>query len=221
MTRNQWLVLAAALAVVGCDRNEDHARATPTVGQQGAETEGRSGQQGTTAQHGTTQQGSSQHGTTQQGSTQRGASQQGVSQEQAARTHGQAPQHAQIGVRTEQPMGPYLVDEHGHTLYMFTADTQNRSSDCDDRCAQMWPPVLTRDQPRAGERTIHQEKLGTIQRRDGTRQVTYNGWPLYTFSRDRRPGEVAGQDQHGFGGGWYMINPEGQKIEASSQHAER
>lgn len=219
MMRNQWLVLATALAVVGCERNADREEPMAPVAQQGQQQRGATGQQpgamgqrqGTAQQRGATgqQQGAGQ----QQGVAQRGQ-QQGAMQ-------GQVPQHAEVGVRTQQPYGQYIVDQNGRSLYMFTADTQNRSSDCYDQCAQMWPPVLTRDEPRARERDIQQDKLGTIQRRDGTRQVTYNGWPLYTFARDNRAGDVNGQDMHGFGGEWYLMNPQGQKIERRAEHAQR
>lgn len=215
--RNHWLVLAAAFAVVGCEQSSDREEPTVEIGQQGQQQRGATGQQ----RQGSTAQDQQRQGMRQQ---QQGTRQQGVTQQQQRQqgAQGQVPQHAQIGLRTQEPFGQYLVDEQGRSLYMFTADTQNRSSDCYDQCAEAWPPVLTRDEPRGRGRDIQQDKLGTIQRRDGTRQVTYNGWPLYTFARDHRPGDVTGQDMHGFGGEWYLMNPQGQKIEERApQHAQR
>jgi predicted lipoprotein with Yx(FWY)xxD motif len=69
---------------------------------------------------------------------------------------------------------------------------------------------VTDAQPKAGDK-VQSDLLGTIQRQDGSTQVTYNGWPLYYFSRDQGPGQTTGQDVHGFGGEWYLITPEGTK----------
>lgn len=220
MTRNQWLVLAAALAVVGCEQNrsdDNGEEAIVRVGQEGQQRQGATGQQGREQQGSMGQQGRQQQGMTGQQQGQTGVSQ----QQRGAMQQGQVPQNAQVGVHTAQPFGQYLTDQQGRSLYMFTADTQNRSSDCYDECAQMWPPVLTRDQPRAAGREIQQDKLGTIQRRDGTRQVTYNGWPLYTFARDHQRGETNGQAMRGFGGDWYLMNTQGTKIETRPAHAQR
>ncbi len=48
--------------------------------------------------------------------------------------------------------------------------------------------------------------LGTTTRTDGTVQVTYNGWPLYTYSKDMVPGDMNGE---GFASLWYMMTPAG------------
>ena len=58
--------------------------------------------------------------------------------------------------------------------------------------------------------------LGTVERRDGSLQVTYNGWPLYYFVKDGKPGDTIGQDMEGFGGEWYLVSPDGDHVE----HAE-
>jgi predicted lipoprotein with Yx(FWY)xxD motif len=44
-------------------------------------------------------------------------------------------------------------------------------------------------------------------------QVVYNQHPLYYFVKDQGPGQTAGQDVHGFGGEWYLLTPEGEKLE--------
>ena len=54
---------------------------------------------------------------------------------------------------------------------------------CQGQCAVYWPPVLTSERPEAGP-GVDQHALGIIVRHDGTHQVTYNGRPLYLFTKD-------------------------------------
>jgi len=55
--------------------------------------------------------------------------------------------------------------------------------------------------------------LGTTKRKDGTTQVTYAGWPLYTYAGDQAPGEANGNDIDQFGAEWYALQPNGQEPE--------
>jgi predicted lipoprotein with Yx(FWY)xxD motif len=55
---------------------------------------------------------------------------------------------------------------------------------------------------------VSSAKLGTIQRSDGATQVTYAGWPLYTFVEDHKAGEDNGTDSKA---SWYPLHPNGQK----------
>jgi predicted lipoprotein with Yx(FWY)xxD motif len=52
-------------------------------------------------------------------------------------------------------------------------------------------------------------KLGTATRKDGSSQVTYNGWPLYYYAKDKAPGDVTGQD---VGSVWYVVSAAGDKV---------
>lgn len=56
-------------------------------------------------------------------------------------------------------------------------------STCQQLCAVYWPPVLTSGRPEAGP-GVDRHALGTIERPDGTHQVTYKGRPLYLFTTD-------------------------------------
>jgi predicted lipoprotein with Yx(FWY)xxD motif len=104
-------------------------------------------------------------------------------------------------------LGSFLVDDKGMTLYLFTKDTPN-TSNCYDKCATAWPPLLTTGAAAAGE-GVDASKLGTTNRTDGTVQITYNGWPLYYYAKDKTAGDVVGQD---VGGVWYVVSAAGDKV---------
>jgi predicted lipoprotein with Yx(FWY)xxD motif len=104
-------------------------------------------------------------------------------------------------------LGSFLVDDKGMSLYLFTKDTPN-TSNCYDKCAAAWPPLLTTGSPVAGD-GLDASKLGTTKRTDGSMQVTYNGWPLYYFASDSKAGDTAGEN---VGDVWYVVSPAGDKI---------
>jgi predicted lipoprotein with Yx(FWY)xxD motif len=97
--------------------------------------------------------------------------------------------------------GTFLTDAEGMTLYMFTRDSPNESV-CYDDCAANWPIFSVE-----GELTLPEGvegTLGTIERTDGTTQVTYNEMPLYYWVNDAQPGDITGQ---GVGAVWFIIPP--------------
>ncbi len=113
----------------------------------------------------------------------------------------------QVMVGKDANLGLFLVDSKGMTLYLFTKDTPNVSN-CYEKCATAWPPLLTTGKPVGGP-DVDASKLGTTKRTDGTMQVTYNGWPLYYYVKDMKVGDVIGQD---VGQVWYVISPSGEQV---------
>jgi predicted lipoprotein with Yx(FWY)xxD motif len=107
-------------------------------------------------------------------------------------------------------LGRILVNSQGRTLYLFKADTGTKSA-CSGACATAWPPLLATGKPTAGT-GLTASKLGTTTRSGGTRQVTYNGHPLYLFIKDHKPGDVKGQGVVAFGAAWYVVSPTGRQI---------
>ena len=107
-----------------------------------------------------------------------------------------------------EELGLILYDLSGHTLYTFSKDKGGESS-CYGACAEKWPPALTEEKPEARGEAVA-AKVGATKRKDGTRQLTYAGHPLYTFSGDRSA-EVNGNGVTAFGGRWYAIRPNGQR----------
>ncbi|WP_329238920.1 hypothetical protein OG417_36695 [Actinoallomurus sp. NBC_01490] len=109
-------------------------------------------------------------------------------------------------------LGKILVDDKGMTLYLFEKDKDGKSS-CTGECATQWPPVLTTEKATAGQ-GVDATKLGTTDRTDGTKQVTYNNHPLYRFAKDTKPGDMNGQGVEAFGAKWYVVDAtKGEKIE--------
>jgi len=111
-----------------------------------------------------------------------------------------------VNVSKNGKYSAFLVDGKGMTLYLFTQDSPGKTT-CYDQCATYWPPLLTSGTPTAGT-GVDASKFGTVTRTDGTTQVTYNGWPLYYFAKDKQPGDTTGD---GVQKVWYLITPSGDK----------
>lgn len=121
-----------------------------------------------------------------------------------------AAEPAKVTAAEKSPFGTYLADSEGQSLYLFEADNAGKST-CYDACANAWPPLTTDGEPQAGE-GIDADALGTVERPNGSMQVTYHGWPLYYFVKDKAPGDTKGQDVEGFGAEWYLVTPGGKKV---------
>lgn len=120
---------------------------------------------------------------------------------------------ASIMVSDSGKLGDHLTDARGTSLYLFEKDAQKASA-CYDTCAERWPPLLAAEKPEAGK-GANASLLGTVARKDGSMQVTYNGWPLYYFFKDTKAGETKGQGINAFGGEWYLVTPAGMTLETA------
>ena len=101
-------------------------------------------------------------------------------------------------------LGPTLVGAGGPTLYLFTNDTTGESV-CVDACEETWPPY--RESTIAGD---FADRLELIGRADGSKQLTIDGRPLYTFTGDNHPGDTAG---HRSAGVWFAIDEQGEPLQ--------
>jgi len=104
-----------------------------------------------------------------------------------------------------------VTNAQGFTLYSFAPDTVTASK-CTGACAQIWPPVT-------GPATAGQGvtgNLGTITRSDGSKQATYNGHPLYTYTADTAPGQAKGNGINVDGGVWHEVTTSGQAAPAGT-----
>jgi predicted lipoprotein with Yx(FWY)xxD motif len=113
--------------------------------------------------------------------------------------------------------GSFLTNGSGRAVYLWAADSMNKST-CSGACAGAWPPVTATGQVTAADGAKAAE-LGTITRSDGTKQVTYDGHPLYYFAGDSGPGQTNGQGSDSFGAKWWLVAPAGTKITAADAAA--
>jgi predicted lipoprotein with Yx(FWY)xxD motif len=87
-----------------------------------------------------------------------------------------------------------LTNAAGMTLYVFDKDAGGKST-CNGPCATNWPPLMVMGDGKAmGEWTI-------VVRDDGGKQWAYKGKPLYTWSKDAKPGDKTGD---GFNSVWHV-----------------
>ena len=101
--------------------------------------------------------------------------------------HASGPAGSGAALKTATISGVTVVTNgQGFTVYSFAPDTATTSK-CNGACAQIWPPVT-------GPATAGQGvtgRLGTITRSDGSKQATYDGHPLYTYTADTAPARPA------------------------------
>lgn len=77
------------------------------------------------------------------------------------------------------------TDAKGMTLYVFDRDSGGKSA-CNGPCATNWPPLMaTGDAKASGDWTV-------VTRDDGSKQWAYKGKPLYTWTKDAKPGDKTG-----------------------------
>jgi predicted lipoprotein with Yx(FWY)xxD motif len=108
----------------------------------------------------------------------------------------------------DSEFGPMLFGDDGQAIYIFENDPKGKTV-CYGECAAAWPPVFTDGKPQAGK-GVKQSLLGTVKRRDGKRQVTYAGKPLYYYANEK-PGEVRCHNVNLNGGFWWVVGPDGNR----------
>jgi predicted lipoprotein with Yx(FWY)xxD motif len=105
-------------------------------------------------------------------------------------------------------LGDILTDADGMTIYHFANDSEGVST-CEGDCLANWPAVEAATEPIAGNGV--EAELGTIERSDGTIQLTVNGFPAYHFAGDAEAGDTNGQ---GVSGMWWVVGADGEPIES-------
>src|SRR5207249_1635505 len=105
-------------------------------------------------------------------------------------------------VRTiaNKQLGPVLATYGRQAIYVWNREPKGRIR-CTGACAKAWPPVLVRKGAAvpAHVRGIR-GSFGTVRRPGGSRQLTFNGRALYTYSNEK-PGQVLCNNVNG----WFAV----------------
>ena len=89
-----------------------------------------------------------------------------------------------------------MTDHKGMTLYTFDKDSGGKSM-CNDDCAKNWPPLMATPSDKA------EGKWTPIKRDDGEMQWAYDGKPVYTFVKDKAPGDMTGDKMKDV---WHVVH---------------
>ncbi|MHB1718642.1 MAG: COG4315 family predicted lipoprotein [Acidimicrobiales bacterium] len=128
-------------------------------------------------------------------------------------SHSTTNQHGPVVITTrDTSYGRVLTTGSGTALYSFSLDVRSSTSNCPrGPCTDLWPPLVDNGKVVASD-GVQRSLIGSIHRPGGTVQVTYAGWPLYTFTTFSGPGQVGGQHISQFGGYWYLMHASGHRV---------
>jgi predicted lipoprotein with Yx(FWY)xxD motif len=89
------------------------------------------------------------------------------------------PQGTTVMIVQKSKLGYVLAEANGQVVYTYAHDTKGGTPTCTGSCSDVWVPVTGVPKSALGE--TFPGTFGLVARSDGTKQMTYNGYPLYTF----------------------------------------
>jgi len=151
------------------------------------------------------------------GSAAGGASSSSSSSSPSAASNAGSSSGVTVSAKSVSGLGTVLVNQKGQTLYMLTTEKGGKiTCTASSGCLHAWPEI---DLPSGAKAAtagsgVKSSLLGTVKGGAGKTEVTYNGWPLYTFIGDSSAGQAKGQALTNFGGTWYVLNTAGDPVTA-------
>ena len=103
-----------------------------------------------------------------------------------------------VKIVSDSNLGNIIVDEFGNTLYFFSEDVGGNAT-CENGCLAKWP-VFYQENLVVGA-GLDEAKFTTVTRGDGTKQIAYDGWPMYYFADDLNAGDTNGES---VGNKWFV-----------------
>lgn len=112
-----------------------------------------------------------------------------------------------LEVVTVPTYGKVLGNSKGFSLYALSSEHSAKLV-CTATCEKIWPPLLVSSKVNTVSLgTDVRGKLGFVKRSATTKQVTYNGYPLYRFVEDKGSRQSHGEGVKAFGGVWHLVAP--------------
>ena len=127
-----------------------------------------------------------------------------------------------LSARSVPGVGTVLVNGQGQTLYLLTSEKGGKvSCTASNGCTKFWPEITLPKGTTAAKAGsgVEPSLLGSVKDASGNLEVTYNGWPVYTYVGDSGPGVAHGQGLTSFGGTWYVLNASGDAVTGHPQPA--
>jgi predicted lipoprotein with Yx(FWY)xxD motif len=105
-------------------------------------------------------------------------------------------------------IGYVLAEANHQVVYTYSKDTKGGKPTCTGACAATWLPAT--GTPQAGPADVFSGQFGLVTRADGTKQITYNGLPLYLLKGAARLATTG----NGQGGVWHVVKLSASNIRA-------
>jgi predicted lipoprotein with Yx(FWY)xxD motif len=115
----------------------------------------------------------------------------------------------QVLIVERSKLGWVLAEASGFVVYTYGGDAKGGSPTCTGSCAALWPAVT--GLPQAGPADTLPGTLGTVTMANGAKQITYNGYPLYTL---KGAGALSTKG-NGMEGKWHVIKLSAKDVTAS------
>jgi predicted lipoprotein with Yx(FWY)xxD motif len=115
----------------------------------------------------------------------------------------------QVLIIERSKLGWVLAEANGMVVYTYGGDSKGGSPTCTGGCASLWPAVT--GLPLAGPADTLPGPLGTVAMTNGGKQITYNGYPLYTL---KGAGALSTKGD-GMEGKWHVIKLSAKDVTAS------
>jgi predicted lipoprotein with Yx(FWY)xxD motif len=115
----------------------------------------------------------------------------------------------QVMIIEHSKLGWVLAEASGLVVYTYGGDSKGGTPTCTGTCAALWSAVT--GLPQAGPADTLPGPLGTVAMANGGKQITYNGYPLYTLKGAR----ALSTKGDGMEGKWHVIKLSAKDVTAS------
>jgi predicted lipoprotein with Yx(FWY)xxD motif len=96
-------------------------------------------------------------------------------------------------------LGWVMAKADGYVVYTYAKDSKDGAPTCTGSCASVWTPVT--GMPKAGPADNFPGSFGVVTGAGGTKVITYNGYPLYTYAG----ASTLSTKGNGIDGAWHVI----------------